>query len=77
MNHTKTSIIVTVASLILFIFSIVTSVPHVDAHKVRCDSFPSKAAAQEAYDKDPQTYAKLDGSDKDGNVCETTNYNQE
>lgn len=45
-----------------------------DAAKENCGAYPSRAAAQAAYDADPVGHARLDGRDRDGKVCETFNY---
>ena len=53
------------------------SVPSCSSTDCDCGDFNSKAHAQWFYDNyDPNNTHRLDGSDKDGLVCETTNYSQ-
>lgn len=47
----------------------------VEANKIRCAEFESRETAQFAYDLNPKLFAKLDGKDKDGKVCEYYKYN--
>lgn len=39
--------------------------------KITCSLFETQREAQQKYDQDPTKYAKLDGYDKDGMVCES------
>lgn len=47
-----------------------------EAEKRGCRSFPDRASAQLAFDRDPVSNARLDGRDHDGRVCESFDYNK-
>lgn len=64
------------ATLFLLVAFSIPEAEHVYAEsKINCGAFPSRLNAQIAYNSDPIFYARLDGRDKDGKVCETYKYN--
>lgn len=75
MEHTKTSLTITIMAAIIFCLTIINTAEKAEALKTTCASFKSQREAQKKYNSYPTRYTHLDGNVENGVVCEDYQYN--